>query len=61
MNKPIDKNLEKSLKAEEDKNSHSKVKALHNKINKKLHNSGKLTKAKSVNKDLKDHNSNKLR
>lgn len=61
MNRLIDKNLEKSLKAEEDKNSHSKGKVLHNKINKKLHNSVKLTKVKSVNKDLKYHNSNKRR
>ena len=41
MNKPIDKNLEKSLKAEEDKSSHNKGKVHHNKINKKLLNSVK--------------------
>lgn len=61
MKKPIDKNLEKSPKAEGEKMSHNKGRVHHNKINKKLHNSVKLTKAKSVNKSLKDHNSNKLR
>ena len=61
MNKPIDKNLEKSLKAEGEKMSHNKGRVRHNKINKRPHKSVKLTRAKSVNKSLKDHNSNRLR
>lgn len=60
MNKLIVKNLEKSHKVVEEKSSHNKKKELHKKINKKLHNSVKLTKARSVNNRLREH-SNKLK